>query len=108
MHELVTLEQFNGVMRVVALAGLPLGAALGALLAALTRDRLRLAQGPALGLLGPLAGLAWLLFRWTVRIDPATHYVGLYRPGVLALDVVVFLAAGVGLGLLYRRVFRRS
>jgi hypothetical protein len=92
-------------MRLVALAGLPLGAALGALAAAVTHQRFRLAQGLALGLLGPLAGLAWLLFSWTVRIDPATHYVGLYRPSVLALEVVVFLAAGVGLGLLYRRVF---
>ena len=98
MHEIVTLDQFNRVMLVVAAAGLPLGAILGALLR-------RLRQGLALGLLGPLAGLAWLLFRWTVRIDPATHYVGLYRPGVLAADVVIFVALGIELGWLYRRAF---
>jgi hypothetical protein len=108
MHELVTLEQFNWVIRLVALAGVPVGAALGALAAAATHQPRRLAQGLALGLLGPLAALAWLLFRWTVRLDPATHYVGLYRPGVLAVDVVLFLVAGVGLGWLYRRFFARE
>jgi hypothetical protein len=92
-------------MLVVTVAGVPVGAAAGGLAAVVGRERRLFWRGTALGLLGPLAGVVWVLFRWTVRIDPTTHYVGLYRPGVIAADMVAFLATGVGLGWLYRRVF---
>ena len=108
MREIVTLEQWDRVMLVVALAGVPLGALAGLALAAARRECRALGQSLALGLLGPLAGLAWLFFRWTVRLDPQTHFVGLYRPGVLAADVALFMAAGAGLGLLYRAVFAKK
>jgi len=78
----------------------------GAVMARVRGNRQHFVRGLALGLLGPLAWLAWLLFRWTVRIDPETHYVGLYRPQVLLTDALIFLAAGTALGLLYRRIFR--
>jgi hypothetical protein len=101
MREIVTLEQFDGLLLLLAALGVPLGALGGLLLR-------RFPQGLALGLLGPLIYVAWLLFRWTVRLDPATHYVGLYRPIVLAADVALFLALGLALGLLYRRAFLTS
>ncbi len=106
MHEIITLEQFGRTMAVVAVAGLLLGAIVGAGIAWARRSRQPLLRGLALGSLGPLLWLAWLLFRWTVRIDPQTHYVGLYRPQVLIADVLIFVAAGIALGLLYRKVFR--
>ncbi len=46
--------------------------------------------------------LAWPAYLWSVRIDPAARYVGLYRPGVIAADVLVFLGLGFSLGLLFR------
>ncbi|HEY3398909.1 MAG TPA: hypothetical protein VGM19_14770 [Armatimonadota bacterium] len=106
MYQTVTLDQFSAVVWVLTGAGLPLGLALGALAARLRRDRRWTRRGLLLGLLGPLVGCAWLAFSWTVRIDPVTHYVGLYRPGVLAADVAGFLAAGYGLGRLLRRWWR--
>jgi hypothetical protein len=106
MQEIVTLEQFSRVMAVVAVAAPLLGVTVGAVMARVRGSRQYFLRGLALGFLGPLAWLAWLLFRWTVRIDPETHYVGLYRPQVLLTDVLIFLTAGIALGLLYRKVFR--
>ncbi len=103
MYQLITLEQFDRLVVTVALVGLPLGAIIGGLVAARRRDRSFLLQGLALGLLGPLAWLLWRLFRWTVRLDPTTGYVGLYRPTVLLVDFFVFLI----LGIVYKQVFAR-
>jgi hypothetical protein len=103
MHELVTLEQLNRLMLGVTLAGLPVGLIVGGLVRALGHRPRALAQGLFLGLTASAVGLLWLLFRWTVRLDPVNQYVGLYRPGVLAADVALFLALGVGLGWLWRK-----
>lgn len=106
MHEIITLEQFGRALGALAMAGPLLGATVGGVVAWVGRRRQPFLRGLALGMLGPLLWLAWLLFRWTVRIDPETRYVGLYRPQVLIADVLIFVAAGIALGLLYRRIFR--
>lgn len=105
MHELVTLEQMEGVIWAVMLAAAPLGLLGGALWAAVSRRRQRLWQGLFLGLVGSGVGLLWELYRWTVRIDPVREYVGLYRPAVLAADVALFVVIGVALGLAWRKAF---
>ena len=73
--------------------------------AAVRKRRRLLWQGLFLGLAGSGVGLLWLLYRWTVRIDAAQEYVGLYRPAVLAGDVALFVLVGVGLGWLWRKAF---
>jgi hypothetical protein len=102
MRQIITVDQFSPAVLMLAGALFLAGALAGALGAGLRHDRRWLRRGLALGLLGPLLGLAWLAFRWSVRIDPAARYVGLYRPGVIAAAALAFLAAGAGLGLLFR------
>jgi len=102
MREIITLAQLDTLVLWITLAGAPVGLFLGALVKALCQRREAPWQGLFLGLVASGTGLLWLFFRWTVRVDPAREYVGLYRPGVLLLNVLVFLALGLALGWLWR------
>lgn len=102
MRQLVTVDQFGPAVWVAA-GALLLAGTLTIVLGTLRRpDRRWKWRGLALVAAGVALGLAWPVFLWSVRIDPTARYVGLYRPGVIAADVLAFLAVGLGLGLLFR------
>ncbi|NLO72798.1 MAG: hypothetical protein GX100_01640 [candidate division WS1 bacterium] len=108
MREIITLQQMDTLVLWVTLGGAPVGLFLGALVRGLFHRRQAAWQGLFLGLVASGIGLLWLFFRWTVRVDPVGEYVGLYRPGVLFLDALVFLALGLGLGWLWRKIRDRN
>lgn len=105
MRELITVEVFERWLLIVA------GAWLLAALAAGAVGRARGKPGAAaraavLGLLGPLCVALYYFYSWTVRVDPATGYVGLHRVRVFALNLLVFCAVGAGVGFALSRLPR--
>ena len=107
MHELIDLNKFDLIMRLVGIVGLPAGLLIGALLGQMRgRRRWYLSRGAALGLLGPIAYGLWCYYRWTVRLDPTTGYVGLHKFSVMLINVAVFATLGIILGLAYGRILR--
>ena len=109
MHELVDLAKFDVAVALVGLIGLPAGLLIGAVLGRL-RSRMGwyLSRGAAIGLLGPIVYGLWRYYRWTVRLDPESGYIGLHKPSVLFLNVVFFAVFGAILGVIYGRILRRS
>jgi len=107
MHELIDLGKFELALQILAAATLPIGLIVGACLGR-ARGALPkyMSRGAAVGLLGPIIYALWCYYRWMVRLEPETGYVGLHRPGVLALNVGVFIIVGALLGLAYTRIFR--
>jgi len=107
MHELIDLGKFELALQIIAAATLPVGLIVGICLGHARRGmRLQIIRGAAVGLLGPIIYALWCYYRWMVRLEPETGYVGLHRPGVLALNVGVFIIAGALLGLAYTRIFQ--
>ncbi len=107
MHELIDLGKFELALQILAAATLPLGLIVGLYLGRVRGAmRTQIIRGAAVGLLGPIIYLLWCYYRWMVRLEPDTGYVGLHRPGVLVLNVGVFIIAGAILGLTYARLFR--
>lgn len=107
-HEIVDLNQFAFAMRVVAII-VPVVALIGLIVGKMrggAKDGL--ARAVAVGLLGPLIYGLWLMYSYLIRYDPQTGYVGLHRVSVMLLNVAIFAAIGVVLGLVYRRVFRAT
>jgi len=108
MHELVDLDKFDLAVRVVGLVGLPLGLLIGAVFGQLRGEiRWYLGRGIALGLVGPMIYGLWCYYRWTVRLDPTTGYVGLHKFSTLWVNIGVFAVVGAILGLIYGRILRR-
>ncbi len=107
MHELIDLGKFELALQLLAAATLPVGLIVGTYLGR-ARGAMRkyMIRGAAVGLLGPIIYALWRYYRWMVRLEPETGYVGLHRPGVLALNVGVFIIVGAILGLAYARIFR--
>lgn len=107
MRQLLDLTKFELAMQIIAVAALPVGLGGGALLGWL-RGQIRywLIRGGAVGLLGPIFYIMWCYYRWMVRLDPEAGYVGLHKPSILFLNIAVFVAFGVVLGLLYGKVLR--
>ncbi len=107
MHELIDLAKFELTLQIATAAVLAGGIASGVLLGRARRQMRRyLIRGAAIGLLGPILYALWRYYRWMVRLDPATGYVGLHKPSVLFISVVVFAAFGVVLGVVYGRILR--
>ena len=107
MHELIDLGKFELVLQILAAVTLPLGLIVGTCLGRVRGAmRAQIIRGAAVGLLGPIIYILWRYYRWMVRLEPETGYVGLHRPGVLALNVGVFIIVGAILGLAYTRIFR--
>jgi len=107
MHELIDLGKFELALQILAAATLPVGLIIGAYLGRVRGVmRTQIIRGTAVGLLGPILYGLWCYYRWMVRLEPETGYVGLHRPGVLALNVGVFIIVGAILGLAYTRIFQ--
>ena len=105
MQELVTVEQADAVIRVLAWAGPVAGLIIGLIAGALRRRPGAGAwRGLAVGLLGPIIWAMWLLYSYLVRYNPQTGEAGLHSVATLALCALIFLVAGVTLGGLYSRV----
>ena len=107
MHELIDLGKFELALQLFAAATLPVGLIVGTYLGrARGAMRTLIIRGAAVGLLGPIIYALWRYYRWMVRLEPESGYVGLHRPGVLAVNVGVFIIAGVLLGVAYARLFQ--
>ena len=107
MHELIDLGKFELALQILAAATLPVGLIIGTYLGRVRGAmRTQIIRAAAVGLLGPIIYALWCYYRWMVRLAPETGYVGLHRPGVLALNVGVFIIAGAILGLAYTRIFQ--
>lgn len=61
-------------------------------------------RGLIAALCGPLVWVMWQFHSWMTRYDPQTGYLGLDKVWVLGVEVVVFIALGVVLGLVWNRV----
>ncbi len=109
MHELIDLAKFELTLQIAAATVLALGLVSGALLGhARSNISWYLSRGAAIGLLGPILYALWRYYLWMVRLDPATGYVGLHKPAVLFISVVIFAIFGLVIGLIYGRILRRS
>ena len=107
MHELIDLGKFELALQIIAAVTLPVGLIVGTCLGhARGAMRTQIIRGAAIGLLGPIIYVLWRYYRWVVRLEPKSGYVGLHKPGVLALNVGVFIIVGALLGLAYTRIFR--
>jgi predicted lipid-binding transport protein (Tim44 family) len=103
MKELVTTEQATGVIRALAVALPPVGAAVGAL-AGVRRKRVR--QGLLIGLLAGLVGPAvWLL--WGMYNAIMGRF-GLDSVAGLLINTVLFSVIGVAVGVAIRLSWRRG
>jgi len=107
MHELIDLGKFELALQILAAVTLPLGLIVGLCLGRVRGAmRTQIIRGAAVGLLGPILYVMWRYYRWMVRLEPESGYVGLHKPGVLAVNVGVFIIAGAILGLAYTKIFR--
>jgi len=110
MRELIDEATVERIFAVLAVAGPVVGLAAGAAWSAIKKasPKVGLVRGLSIGLLGPLVLVLWRLFSWLVRYqpapDPANDYFGLERVDVLLLNGVIFIAVGVAIGLLVRKV----
>jgi len=110
MQELVTVEQADAVIRLLAWAG-PVAGLVAGLIAGAVRGRIAAGaiRGLAVGLLGPIIWAMWLLYSYLVRYNPETGEAGLHSVVTLALSALIFLVVGIALGGFYSRVvFARS
>ncbi|MCD6360966.1 MAG: hypothetical protein J7M38_08875 [Armatimonadetes bacterium] len=105
MQELVTVEQADALIRILAWGGPMAGVVIGTIWGGMRRRLLTgAARGFAVGLLGPIVWLMWLLYCWMVRYNPATGEAGLQSVATMALNALIFLTAGIVLGGLYSRI----
>lgn len=102
MHELVSIEAIERWFVLAALAGPPLGIALGGLLGRRLGDPRRAAlRGLLIGLVGPVN---WLLWR---TYSALTNHYGLDSVANLLVNLGIFLGLGFGAGIVYGTVIRR-
>lgn len=104
MHELVTVAAFGRALIGACAAWTLAWVVAGGVASARRRATARLAWPFAA--LGPLVWLLWRGYLWTVRVDPATGYVGLHRVSVFVVDLLVFLVVGASAGLIFARLRR--
>ena len=105
LHEIVDLAQVDLAMVYLALAAPLLGIIIGAIAGRLRGGVLSgIGRGLAFGMLGPIICVMWRFYRYMVRYDPATGYVGLHKMSVLAINICVFAIVGILLGALYGKL----
>jgi hypothetical protein len=102
MQELVTLEQANNAMRLLAMALPAIGLVAGLLVGAARRQVGRgLLGGLLVGLCGPALWALWRMYNGIVGVYGLDSVRGLLVN--LGLFVAIGLAAGVVVGLVWRR-----
>jgi hypothetical protein len=96
MRELIVPQQSEwivlGACLILSLVGLALG------------WRYKGLAGVCAVLLGPLIYVMWRFHTWITRYDPVSGYFGLDKVTTLALEVVLFVAVGFGLGWFWSRL----
>jgi hypothetical protein len=107
MEELVTTEQAERVIVVLAMA-LPVGGLVVGVISGAVRKRLGRGAllGLACGLSGPAIWLLWRMYNGIVRIYGLDSVRGLLVN--LALFVAIGLVIGIGVGLVWRRVSKQA
>ena len=108
MTEIVNLQTVDTVMWYVAVIGPILGLLVGTLLG-MRRGQLAFGAkfGILIGLLGPIITGLWVLYRYMIRYDAETGYVGLHRMSVFFANIVIFVVAGAAIGAFYAHLYRR-
>jgi len=105
MQELVTVEQADAVIRVLAWAGPVAGLIVGLIAGAVIRRAAQgVLRGIAVGMLGPVLWALWLVYSGLVRYNPQTERAGLHSVATLAFSALIFIVVGIGLGALYGRL----
>ncbi len=106
-REIVNLQQFARCLQAIAIA-LPFIAVAVCVIAGVKKKHLgqSIVKGIALGLLGPLIYVLWLIYSFLVRYNPQTGEAGLHRVSILLINVAIFALIGVLLGFVYSRIFR--
>jgi len=107
LHEIVDLAQVDGFMVHLAIVVLVVGLLIGVVMGAVRGRALQgLGRGLAFGILGPIVLIMWRFYRYMVRYDPETGHVGLHKMSVFVVNVLIFAAVGVLLGMAYGRLLR--
>jgi hypothetical protein len=108
-REIVDLGQFARAVQALAVV-VPVVAVLVGLIVGALRKQLvaGLVRGVAIGLMGPTIYGLWLMYNHLIAYNPKTGTVGLHHVSVLLINVAIFAAVGVVLGLVYSRVFARG
>ena len=65
------------------------------------------ARGMLLGLIGPLVFGLWQFHKWITRYDGQREYFGLDKVWVLLLEMVLFVALGAAVGIVWKRFTSR-
>ncbi len=96
LQELISPQQADLLVLLAAIALTLIGAAAGFWAARV--------RGLIAALCGPLVWVLWQGHKWLTRYDPQSGYFGLDKVWVLGLEIVVFVALGAVLGLVWNRV----
>ncbi len=106
--EIVDIQAVDRALVLIALAAPVLCVLVGLLVGSVRgRPGLQALRGLAIGISGPVVLGLWRYYRYMIRLDPDTGYVGLHRVSVYILNIVVFAVVGAVLGVLYARVAAR-
>ena len=105
MEELVTVEQAGVIVTTLAwagpVAGLIVGIVAGSMQGKPARGAIR---GLAIGALGPVIWVLWLVFSHLVRYNPDTGRAGLHSISTLVVSALIFAVVGIALGAFYGRI----
>lgn len=104
--ELITVEAFSSLWMVFCAAWTVVWVVVAAL--GLRRRSANVRVGLLMVVCGPVLWGLWLLYRARIAYDPETGVAGMHRVSVLLTNLLVFVAAGFGVGLLARLATRQA
>lgn len=105
MEELVTVEQAGAVIATLAWAGPVAGLIVGIIAGSMQGKPARGAsRGLAIGALGPVIWVLWLVFSHLVRYNPQTGRAGLHSISTLVVSALIFVVVAMALGAFYGRI----
>lgn len=96
MEELISPSQSD--------AGVLVAALVVAVVAAVWGLRVFGMRGVVAGVLGPLIWGLWQCHKWITRYESQSGYFGLDKVKVLLLEIVLFVALGAVLGIVYQKL----
>lgn len=106
LREITTVNAFDAWLRWLSIVSVPISIGLGLLwakrLKSPNRWLLGILTGLMVGLLMPALYGLWRLHLWRIRIDLDRNFVGLHRVDVLVGNFLLFVVAGVVVGLIVR------